>query len=197
MTKTETGANSARRRLAREVSDEEYRRAWANEEYQKVLRKVVNQYRNQLSELDLESCALLGLWKALRRHDESHPSGQKFTTSLWRWTNRVCLNVLQKEKRHRRRAELAASREAERRGREEVSQSATAATAFPVEDSPAEEIISNVPEGYRDILREHFLEGKSLAAIAAERGLGYDAVRDHLARSVEVCRFAARQAASR
>ena len=81
--------------MRRKVNDEEFRLASENKDNINVMRTVTNRYRGCISEEDLKSCALLGLWRCLGYHDDTK---QKFTTSLWRFTDWECKRELAKKK---------------------------------------------------------------------------------------------------
>lgn len=77
----------------REVTSQEFEEAYANLDNVRVMRTVTNKYSKILSVDDLKSCALQGLWRCLAYHDDTK---QKFTTSLWRFTNWECRRELAK-----------------------------------------------------------------------------------------------------
>lgn len=84
--------------MRRKVDNEEFRIAYENKDNKKIMRKVINKYRGSLISSDeLNSCALVGLWRALGYHDNSFK--QKFTTTLWRFTNWECQRELAKKTR--------------------------------------------------------------------------------------------------
>lgn len=168
--------------MVRTFTESEYAEAWADEEVQAILKSVLLKFQGRLAEDEIESCAMVALWKVLRRFDPNHRSGKKFSAALWQWTLRDCLNVLEKTKRRKRRAERACEREEERFQR--------SCESSPDVCGPLATLLESVPEGYRDILTEHFLRGKPVQTIAAEQGRSPDSVRDHIDEALRVCRFA-------
>lgn len=76
------------------VSNTEFETALANQDNANVIRSVLNSYARQINEDDLHACGVNALWKTLRKHDPNHPSGKKFTSSLWRYCNWECLHWL-------------------------------------------------------------------------------------------------------
>jgi RNA polymerase sigma factor (sigma-70 family) len=81
----------------KEVTDEEFRQALANKDNEKVIKSVLSRYYSIIPAEDLEACGLEALWRCLGYHKEG--KGNKFTTSLWTFTNWECKRLLKKIRR--------------------------------------------------------------------------------------------------
>lgn len=69
----------------RKISDEEYKQAYYNQDNIGILNNVSNKFLGQLDNDTIEECKDKSLWRALQYHNNKHESGQKFTTSLYRF----------------------------------------------------------------------------------------------------------------
>lgn len=174
----------------RKVSDTEYRRAYRGDDpesraeaqkHRAIVRTVLRKYRKVIPRNDLESCGDLAIWKCLQYHDSDHPSRQKFTTSLYRITNWVCLQELRRIRRASRPIDYA------KYGVDRPT------AAFDYHQDPeledqrhVVECVGLVPNG--DILKEYYLEGETIATIAKKRKIGRRRVRQILNESLEALR---------
>lgn len=82
--------------MRREVTNEEYEKAYNNKDNRKVIDSVTSKYAKKVDKHDLSSAGLMALWRCLSYHDDSF--GQKFTTSLWRFTDWECKRILRSQK---------------------------------------------------------------------------------------------------
>lgn len=69
----------------RKISNQEYFEAYHNEDNVGILNNVSNKFVGQLDRDTIEECKDKSLWRALQYHNDNHESGQKFTTSLYRF----------------------------------------------------------------------------------------------------------------
>lgn len=83
--------------VRKQVSDEEFKQALANKDNEKVIKAVLSRYYSVIPADDLETCGLEGLWRCLGYHKDG--KGNKFTTSLWRFTEWECKRALKKLRR--------------------------------------------------------------------------------------------------
>lgn len=74
----------------RKVTDEEFNKAWGNQEYQKIINKASYLYR--IPTLELQSCKMMGLWKALGEYNRK----SKFSTFLFNQIRFQCLKWIKK-----------------------------------------------------------------------------------------------------
>lgn len=94
-------ATLIRKKLIRKpVSDEQMERALANSDNANIIRSVLQKFAGQLHEDDLYTCGLHALWRALQYHDDSY--GQKFTTSLYKFTDWECKRELRRQKNEKK-----------------------------------------------------------------------------------------------
>jgi len=83
-------------RPRRAISDTEFNEALANSDNANIIKAVTQRYCGVLSSDDLRACGLHALWRCLQYHDPSY--GQKFTTSLHRFTDWECKRELRKQR---------------------------------------------------------------------------------------------------
>lgn len=84
-------------RLRRQVSDQEYQKAYNCLDNIKIIKRVTRKYKAILNPDELESCGMQGLWEALANHVDG--MGQKFTTSLYTYVNWRCMNQVRNNKK--------------------------------------------------------------------------------------------------
>lgn len=80
----------------RSISDDEFRIASENSDNMNVQLAVCRRYFGVMSAEDLRACSLHALWRCLQYHDPKY--GQKFTTSLHRFTAWEIQRELRKQK---------------------------------------------------------------------------------------------------
>lgn len=56
-----------------------------NQDNHNLMRSEARKYNGLLDEEEIERACLRAMWRCLGNHDDSHESGQKFTTSLFRF----------------------------------------------------------------------------------------------------------------
>lgn len=91
----------------RHITNAEFEAAYRNQDNKNVIKSVLDGYASQIDPHDLESCGMAALWRALAKHnpnapskkDPSRPCHQKFTTTLYRYTNWACKRQLEKDRR--------------------------------------------------------------------------------------------------
>lgn len=80
----------------REISDEEFARAFRDRDNVGIIRGVTQSF-TQLGQDERDSCALNGLWRTLMYHQDG--KGNKFTTSLHRFVRWECQRALSRQKK--------------------------------------------------------------------------------------------------
>ncbi len=83
-------------RERREISNEEFNAALANEDNIRIIRSVTSGYANVLSKEDRESCGMIALWRTLQYYQPQY--NQKLTTSLVRFVRWQCDSELLRQK---------------------------------------------------------------------------------------------------
>jgi RNA polymerase sigma factor (sigma-70 family) len=184
------------------VSDAEFRRAYygdpadpasmeAAEDNRNVLYKVIRSYGNCMDEDEMLSVGMRAVWRALKGHQNDHPSGQKFTTSLTQFAIWEC----DREARQRG-AERA-------RGRKTEPLYDEAARDFARDDDEQEEdrdrmglvreCMDLLPAHHRRIVELYFLQEKTFEEVGAAVGCCKETARRRvrLARRIlrTLCRY--------
>jgi RNA polymerase sigma factor (sigma-70 family) len=80
------------------VTDAEFRQALSDKNNKNIINSVLSHYYNIIPQDDLESCGLDALWRCLGYHQAD--KGNKFTTSLWKFTTWECRRKLKEIRRH-------------------------------------------------------------------------------------------------
>jgi RNA polymerase sigma factor (sigma-70 family) len=79
------------------ISNDEFTQSYTDNYHQILIKFICNKYRYKLNRDDLESCGMLGMWKALRNYDATR--GYKFTTLLTKCVDMECKRELVKQNR--------------------------------------------------------------------------------------------------
>jgi RNA polymerase sigma factor (sigma-70 family) len=155
----------------RQVTNEEFNTALADKNNSRILKKVSSKYINVIPQQELYSCALHSLWRCLSYHKDSF--GQKFTTSLWRFMEWECNREL-------------------KRLQNEKNKSVNISTLETKEkfDSPAKlpndetenlyECIDMLPDGYRTLIVEYYIERHTMEEIGKMHGYSKEAARQKI-----------------
>lgn len=75
------------------IGDEQSEKAASDN--RNIIFSVLKHYSQKLTPDELKSCGQIGLWKCLQYHDDSR--GQKFTTSLFRFTRWECRQAIREK----------------------------------------------------------------------------------------------------
>lgn len=170
----------------RHVTDQEFAAAWAEKNNRYVIKRVLRNFSRQLDPDELESVGMEALWKALRKHDFAHPSGQKFTTTLYRYTQWACLNAVQGLERREFRDEKTVDGVAGKLACLEQE----SLDRVVVNRELVESALASIPDGYASLLRTVYLDHKPLDEVAAAEGRSVESVKRTVRTAIEACRFA-------
>lgn len=161
----------------KEVSNQDFNEAWGNEDYRNVIRKVTSQYIKVLDYDERLSCGQIALWRCLSYHDEEY--GQKFTTSLWRFTEWECRRELRKKKNY---------------SSKNISNSDKFAEAAVYPNTQVESIkqcISTMESSEQHIINEYYLQKMTMEQIGKKYGFSKEAARQRIIKAVnklkEIC----------
>ena len=146
--------------MNRYVSDLEFEHAWANPEYQAVIKKVIG-YFNGLPTHVRAMCAMTGLWSALREHQAGYST--KFTTSVWNHVKWACLT---EAKRIRRK------KEKEEKIRRSLPVYAVQHKSNWTEDDTEhlKQRMHLLPEKYQDVLNMKYIQGLTIKEMSEITG---------------------------
>ena len=134
------------------VTNDQINAALAVDDNMNIIRKVTARYSSAIHPDDLRTCGLNALWRTLQCHDPSY--NQKFTTSLYRFTEWEC----QRELRRRRTKVLSLTVPLEQAAPDDVADECLPSTDIEM----VREAISALDEQDREIIQFHFIEGHSL-----------------------------------
>lgn len=148
----------------RAVSDAELRQALADENNQRLIRSVTRTYARQLSEEQLENCGMHAVWRTLRKHRHDHPSGQKFTSSLYRFVHWECKKELGRVRGRRKMTSLEVAPEPTCRApREEIAELLSC--------------LEQLPDQQQTLLRQYYLSEMSLEKVGQLHGVSIETAR--------------------
>lgn len=173
-------------KVKRQVSNQEFETALKNTDNVNIMRSVCRKYGNILSCDDLRSCRLQALWRTLQSHRAEF--GQKFTTSLHRFTHWECLREVARLQRWRERHSnlwLDDSDEVDKDAFEERE-----------EKSFVGECLGLLPEQWQeDIIRDYYFDSYTMEEIGQRNGYSKESARQKINKAMaslkEICTQAA------
>lgn len=171
-------AENPTRRPRRKVSAEELAEALKNPDYLLVIHKAIRRHGRTLDEDTCWSYAREALWRALSFVDPDHPNPMKLTTAIYRFVRNRLINFSQKEQN--------------RKATEADSHTRDLDTPHTRVTERLKEVLPLVPDGFRELLIRHYLDGVPLSDIARETGQ----TTSHLSDKLKTALHVARQAAS-
>lgn len=155
------------------VSDEQMRRALADSNNTNIIKKVLKKYIKLIHEDDLDNCGLHALWRALQYHDDAFH--QKFTTSLYRFTEWECRRELRRQKNARKhQVSLGDEIEDARSLRAEDQDKRHEEMTY------VRECMQLLSQDQRQLVEEYFIEQWTMDEIAALHGMAKESVRQKL-----------------
>lgn len=174
-------------RPQREVSDEEFRRAYYGDkrdpkamkeanDNRAIIRTVCEKYKHKLDHATLQSCGMVGLLRALRYYRTEF--NQKFTTSLYT----VVVWECQREMRKRYGRGLTAKPRPTISFRPEFTSSFENKYAISVNEqiSHLRECVDLLPEEKAEVFKMYHFDGMTCSDIANTLGVTRRAVRDKI-----------------
>lgn len=155
----------------KKVSDQEYENAYKNRDNRKVIDSVTSRFRKVIDRDDLQSAGDMALLRCLEYHDDSY--NQKFTTSLWRFTDWECKRVLRSKKNKLSAMQLS-----------------TIEVELPQNEGNKEseyvnEYIELLPIENRKILQQYYYQGMTMEEIGKANGYSKEAARQKINKSLK------------
>lgn len=147
--------------------NETFNTAWENVDYQKVMNHAVRPYSKQIPYEDLNQCKCIALWECIRHFKPN--KGSKFTSFLHEKTRWQCLKFFESHKIKHRTHKL---------------------DDYPYQSKELAEVdfndlLDQLPEHDGVVLRQKYVEGKTLHEIGAANGYCYETARKKLIKAVE------------
>jgi hypothetical protein len=179
------------------ISDEEFQTAYYGGptpesqatalDHRNIIHSVTSKF-TKLSETERHSCGLVAMFHCLQQHDSSHKSGQKFTSSLYRFTVWECKKALQEK------APASKRKYDDMYYWSGLQRHFDASTTESIEDSEPVELMRHIKECVttlndkktRDIINGYFFEKKTLVDLGNRHGLSVEAMRMSVKRAVKV-----------
>lgn len=177
------------RRPRRQVTDEEFRLAYygrkgdpdsvrAAKDNRNLIRAVVKKYAKEIPMQDLELVGMKAMWRALQYHREDHPSGQKFTTSLHRFTKWECDRELRTARGGRGRARPTFLPMPEK--------DLLAAPLLDEDVAHVRECIAKLPVAWqRQVISQYYLERMTLEEVGEANGYSKETARKRVGEAMD------------
>ena len=137
------------------VTDTEFKQALANKDNIKIINEVVSQYKRFIPKDELYTCGLEALWRCLGYHQDG--KGNKFTTSLWTFTNWECLRKLKKLNNYKKRFKLCGINPNLSYKINELSEHVN-------------DCLNSLPNNYGELLRKYYIDKCTLEEISNTYG---------------------------
>jgi len=154
----------------RKVTNEEFEKAYSDQNNKNVIKSVTKKYYNKLSPEIQTSCGLHGLWKCIQNHDEKY--GRKFTTSLFMHVGWEC----------KREISFMNKKPIILMGDHDCDLS----KEYFEMDFP--EILEILNEKQKKIIYQRYYESKTLQEIGKENGYTKEAARQNINKTIGVLR---------
>lgn len=152
----------------RKVTNEEFEQAYTNKDNRLIIRSVTSMFANVIPEDELVSCGLNALWRCLSQHQSSY--GQKFTTSLWRFTNWECLRELKNIQRTKKSLNIDNINVSTKQVSENLSH--------------LRECMTLLSESNKQLIQEYYLDKRTMEEIGKLHGYSKEAARQKINRAV-------------
>lgn len=171
--------------VKKQVSNEEYKRAWENNDNQGVINAVLKRYSHMLNREELKSCGMMGLWRAMQYHDYSYK--RAFTTSLHIFVRFACAKEAKKKSRHQTLLNFHPTRSVAERDKYSdkaiIDEWKNVYLQEEIDDMLHQ--MEELDGEDRKVLKQRYLEKKSLRDIADENGYSKQTARMKILRAVD------------
>ncbi len=146
----------------RQVTDEEFEKAYSNQDNRNIIEAVTKKYANKLSKDTQKSCGMYGLWRCIQNHDDKY--GRKFTTSLFIHVDWECKRELSSMKK------------------KSLSSLGDQDETIPSPSSSGDlsEMIESLPDNQKEIIKQRFCENRTLEEIGNNQGYSKEAARQNI-----------------
>jgi RNA polymerase sigma factor (sigma-70 family) len=148
------------------VSDLEFEEALSNEHYIGIMELASKNFRMSMSREELKSCKYIALWTSLKKYDETRYTA-KFTTYLFLNVKYECMKYVNLESRHKQRFKIV----------ENIEVAAE-------EENNLELLIELIPEEFRSVVKQKFLDNKTLHEIGKAHGYSHETARKNIQRGL-------------
>lgn len=154
-----------------------------NQDILNIMKTVSGKFTYSIDQDELSSISMLTLWKCIQKYDNKR--GAKFTSYLYQQLSYAFKNELKKKKKvceylvdgssGGSPINLATSQQREVERLSDVR-------------LQAEQLLSGLPQGVKEILEQRFFYRMTMAEIAEENGYSRETARRRLKKAVDVCR---------
>lgn len=155
--------------MSQEISNQVYQAAFENQDNTKIIYSALRHFHGSLDADERHECGLHGLWRALKSHDPT--KGQKFTTTLYRFVQWEARRAMKNKLRDRKKADKVG------------------VTGIPIDtyidedftlSIETDDLLDQLEEKYRVIIKQKYLEGFTLNEIGQHHGFTSEAARQNV-----------------
>lgn len=144
------------------VSNEEFEKAYGDQNNKNIIKSVTKKYSPVLSEDTQKTCGMHGLWRCIQNHDDKY--GRKFTTSLFLHVDWECKREIGILKR--KPVSFLGELDTEIPG--------------PVASGEISDILDELNEEQKEIMYQRFYENRTLEEIGKKQGYSKEAARQNI-----------------
>ncbi len=152
----------------KKVTNDEFSRALANSDNNNIIQSVLVRYNKLIPPDELHACGLEGLWRTLMYHQDNR--GNKFTTSLWKFTDWECKRQLKKNKKKNSHYVVSLSND-----KIDIAEEQENPTAQDMR-----ECIAKLRPAYRSLIQEYYYNQKTMEEIGVEYGYSKESARQKI-----------------
>lgn len=156
----------------KQVSNQEYEEAYKNKDNRKVIQSVVAKYYKSLDRDDLESAGMTALLRCLEYHDPSY--NQKFTTSLWRFTDWECKRILRKKSGKPQHKQLST-----------IEYDIPQKILISDDNKFVQECVEQLQDSEKNILSMYYYDGRTMEEIGRINGYSKETARQRINKSLK------------
>ncbi len=164
--------------MRKKVTNEQFEEAYGTtdkltktqQDNRNIMRTVTSRYSALIPAEELHTCALQALWRCLSYHDDT--KGQKFTTSLWRFTDWECKRELRR-KHTKKNINTVSVFDFDI---EEESESPTAESV--------RECVALLPAQHKELINQYYFENRTMEEIGRLHNYSKEAARQKIGKAV-------------
>lgn len=161
----ESGITTGKKSTTNLVTNDSYNIAWNNTDNTKMMHEACKKYRGILERDDINSCQMIGLWKALGEFNEKH--GVKFTSYLYNVVRNECRKRLRQNNNNTKLVGFIAKRD------------------YHINSHDLEDMIDVLEYPLNKIVRLRYISKMTLKEIGVELGMNKNSVKRKIQKALE------------
>lgn len=161
----ESGITTGKKSTTNLVTNDSYNIAWNNTDNTKMMHEACKKYKGILERDDINSCQMIGLWKALGEFNEKH--GVKFTSYLYNVVRNECRKRLRQNSNNAKLVGFAAKKD------------------YHINSYDLEDMIDVLEYPLNKIVRLRYISKMTLKEIGVELGMNKNSVKRKIQKALE------------